>query len=82
MAYGGTVPDICVRVCLGVRRVATALAGLILLAVVTETPGAAQTVPIKAKIEATVTDGDFAYARLVICGSAPGTHSGDENYEF
>ena len=65
MAYGGTVPDICVRVCLGVRRVATALAGLILLAVVTAVTVTAQAAPIKATIEAKVTDGDFAYARLV-----------------
>ena len=65
MAYGGTVPDICVRVCLGVRRVATALAGLILLAGVTAVTVTAQTARIKATIEAKVTDGDFAYARLV-----------------
>ena len=65
MAYGGTVPHICIRVCLAVRRGAAALAGLILLAIVIAVPGAAQTVPIKATVEAKVTDGEFAYARLV-----------------
>ena len=65
MAYGGTVPHICIRVCLAVRRGAAAFAGLILLAIVIAVPGAAQTVPIKATVEAKVTDGEFAYARLV-----------------
>jgi hypothetical protein len=64
MAYGGTVPHIYVRVCLAARRRAAAL-GLTIIAVMSAVPATARTDPIKATVEAKVTDGEFAYARLI-----------------
>jgi len=70
MAYGRTVPRVCLRICFAVRRSAAALASVILLAIAYAAPCAAQTDPIKATIEAKVSDGDFAYARLIFTLSA------------
>src|SRR5580658_5492638 len=65
MACGRTVPRICLGVCFAVPRSAAALAGLLLLIGASAAPVAAQTDPIKATVQAKVTDGEFAYARIV-----------------
>jgi hypothetical protein len=65
MAYGRTVPQFWIRFGLARRRRVTALAGFMLFVLASAAPCAAQTDPIKATIEAKVSDGDFAFARIV-----------------
>jgi hypothetical protein len=68
MAYGRTVPRFYARFAGIARYCAPALGALGLFAASLSTPGLSQTPdsdPIKATVQAQVSDGDFAYARIV-----------------
>jgi hypothetical protein len=68
MAYGRTVPHFCVRSAGVAQYCAPVLGAVGLFAASLSTPALSQTPdsdPIKATVQAQVSDGDFAYARIV-----------------